>query len=176
MNRKIVLTGGPATGKTSLINALKEAGKICMDEISRDIIRAAQSNGIPQLFLSDPVAFSNQLLAGRIQQFKEAASNNEPVFIDRGIPDIAAYMAYANEKIPDALWNACKQHQYDNVVLFPPWKEIHANDSERYESWEQSVAIHHALVTTYKKLGYQTTTLPCAAIEERTAILLAQFY
>ena len=42
MPKKIVLIGGPATGKTTLINALKTQGYYCMDEISRQVTLDAQ--------------------------------------------------------------------------------------------------------------------------------------
>lgn len=51
MNKEIiVLIGGPSSGKTTLINALIEKGHICYPEISRDVIKEAQKQGIEQLF------------------------------------------------------------------------------------------------------------------------------
>ena len=43
-----------------------------MEEISRQITLEAQENGIEQLFLEDPLLFSEQLLSGRQKQFIEA--------------------------------------------------------------------------------------------------------
>jgi len=59
--QKIALIGGPSTGKTTLINALKSKGYYCMEEISREITLDAQEKGIEQLFLEDPLLFSQQL-------------------------------------------------------------------------------------------------------------------
>ncbi len=70
--RKIVITGGPGTGKTSVIEGLEEHGYFCLHEVSREIIREAQKKGIDQLFLKDPLLFSELLLEGRIRQFKDA--------------------------------------------------------------------------------------------------------
>jgi predicted ATPase len=55
--QKIALIGGPGTGKTTLINALKTKGYNCMEEISRQITLEAQEKGIEQLFLEDPLLF-----------------------------------------------------------------------------------------------------------------------
>ena len=51
MQKKIVLAGGPGTGKTSVLNELKRGGYYCMPEISRDITIKAQQEGIQQLLI-----------------------------------------------------------------------------------------------------------------------------
>jgi predicted ATPase len=85
--RKIAIIGGPSTGKTTLINALKSDGYYCMEEISRQITIDAQKKGIEQLFLEDPLLFSQQLLIGRQNQFNQADSlKQDLVFFDRGLP------------------------------------------------------------------------------------------
>jgi hypothetical protein len=50
MQQKIVLIGGPSTGKTSVINTLTDLGYYCMPEISREVTLKAKENGIDQLF------------------------------------------------------------------------------------------------------------------------------
>ena len=37
-NKRVVLAGGPSTGKTSVINELKKLGFVCFDEAARDIL------------------------------------------------------------------------------------------------------------------------------------------
>ena len=58
MPRKIVLTGGPGTGKSTIIEELTKRNYTCMPEISRQVTLKAQSKGINQLFLADPIYFS----------------------------------------------------------------------------------------------------------------------
>ena len=71
MLKKIVITGGPGSGKTSLIDFLEENGYQCQHEISRQVTLEAKKKGIDQLFLSDPILFSQLLLKGRLQQYQE---------------------------------------------------------------------------------------------------------
>ncbi|HEA29341.1 MAG TPA: ATPase, partial [Leeuwenhoekiella sp.] len=84
---RIVLIGGPSTGKTTLINALAQRGYTVFEEISRQVTKAAQDEGISQLFLTEPLLFSEKLLKGRIDQFKAATQiKDDFVLYDRGIP------------------------------------------------------------------------------------------
>ena len=52
MQQKIVLIGGPGTGKSTIINEFVKRGYACMPEISREVIVKAQKEGIEQLFLT----------------------------------------------------------------------------------------------------------------------------
>ena len=92
MQQKIVLIGGPGTGKSSILNELISRGFHCKPEISREVTLEAQKKGIDQLFLTDPLLFSNLLLEGREKQYLDAKESTEKfVFFDRGIPDVHAY-------------------------------------------------------------------------------------
>ena len=176
MNKEIVvLIGGPSSGKTTLINALKEKGFICYPEISREVIREAQAQGIEQLFLEKPLLFSELLLEGRKKQYIDALSEESNViFLDRGIPDILAYMHYIGDSYPSFFDKACKEHQYTTIFVLPPWREIYISDSERYESYEQAVLIHKHLIETYMKYGYSITEIPKDTLENRVDFIMKQ--
>lgn len=171
--KRIVLIGGPSTGKTTLLNALESRGYKCLQEVSREVIQAAQQEGIEQLFLSRPLLFSEKLLERRVKQFREVANfESDLVFIDRGIPDVPAYMDYVGQDYPDSFNQACETYRYDEVFVLPSWKEIHTTDSERYESFEQALSIQKALIETYKKYNYNPIDVPKASVEDRVSFLL----
>jgi predicted ATPase len=176
MSKKIiVLIGGPSSGKTTLINALKEKGQVCYPEISREVIKEAQAQGIDQLFLENPLLFSQLLLEGRVQQFKKAQEEtSEYVFLDRGLPDVLAYMNYIGNTYPNTFHQACEKYQYTHIFVLPPWKEIYISDTERYETYEQTVLIHEHLKETYKKYGYQLTEIPKDTVENRLNFILGE--
>ena len=171
--QKIALIGGPGTGKTTLINALKTKGYSCMEEISRQITLEAQEKGIEQLFLEDPLMFSEQLLIGRQKQFIEAdLIQQEVVFFDRGLPDVVAYLDYLKSSYPDSFKTICSQHNYDAVYILNPWKAIYEQDNERYETFEQGLILHDYLVKTYTAYGYQIIDTPFGTVEERVEFIL----
>lgn len=171
--KKIVITGGPGTGKTSIINELKKRGHICLEEISRQVTLNARKEGIDQLFLTQPLLFSKLLLEGREKQFKEAdSSSKEFVFIDRGLPDVLAYMDYIGDDYPDRFVESCQTHVYDLVFILEPWQEIFVSDTERYENFDQAVKIHHHLFNTYERFEYKLQDVPFDTIENRANFIL----
>ena len=168
MPKKIVITGGPGTGKTSLVSFLLNKGYQCMPEISREITVEAQKKGIEQLFLKDPILFSQKLLEGRTKQFKDTQHlKNTFLFFDRGLPDITAYMDYTNTVYPDHFLSTCHSLKYDFVFLLPPWKEIYKQDNERYETFEEAQIIHDYLLKGYEKYGYRVIEIPFGSLENR---------
>ena len=176
MNKEIVvLIGGPGTGKSTIIDKLKEKGFCCYPEISRQVTMKAQDEGIEQLFLENPLLFSELLLEGRKKQYQNAL--NEPdkiIFIDRGIPDVLAYMNYIGSQYPASFEEACKDHLYTKIFILPPWEEIFVSDQERYENFEQSKNIDIHLIEIYKKYGYELIEVPKDTVDNRILFILDQ--
>lgn len=173
MQQKIVITGGPGTGKSTVIDEIEHRGFTCMHEISRQVTLNAREQGIEQLFLTNPLLFSKLLLDGRIQQYKTAdTTNHELVFFDRGIPDVHAYMDFTNTSYPKIYLDSCKEHNYSTVFLMPPWKDIYASDNERYESYEASLEIYTFIKKAYVQLAYDIIEVPFGSVQNRTDFIL----
>lgn len=171
-NIKVVITGGPSSGKTTLINELKAKGYLCFEEISRQITIEAQKNGIEQPFLDDPEKFSEILLSARFKQYKDAKDFKSVVFFDRGVHDVLGYMHYANEKAPESFLKTSKETQYDTVFILPPWSKIHVQDNERYETFEQAQQIYKSLLKIYTDFGYKVIEVPFGTVTKRMQFIL----
>lgn len=169
----VVITGGPGTGKTTLINELITQGYCCFPEISREINIKAKKQGANNLFIENPLLFSQYLLEGRAQQYKEALLKpNDIVFLDRGIPDILAYMDYVQNKYSEEFKLFAKENRYSKVFILPPWEEIYTTDDERYENFYESEIIHKHILTTYINLGYEPNEIPKLSVENRISYIL----
>lgn len=173
MPKKIVISGGPSSGKTSLISALEHKGFSCIHEISREITLEARQKGIEHLFITDPLLFSKNLLKARINQFVEAERfDSQFVFLDRGIPDVVAYLDRNKVPYPQDFISACEKHQYDAVYILPPWEDIHITDNERYEDYKEAEILFEYLHKAYETYDYNHVFVPKGSIEERINFIL----
>lgn len=173
MQHKIVLVGGPGTGKSSVLDAFKRKGFTCMPEVSREVTIEARQNGVEQLFLKDPLLFSFQLLKKREQQFIESEKlPSKIVFFDRGIPTIKAYLELSEIKYPKEFTKKSKKYKYTNVFEFLPWQKIYKIDNERYEDFEQAQKISAFIRKVYKELKYEITSVPFGSVEDRCNFIL----
>ena len=173
MIKKIVITGAPSTGKTSLIHKLKQEGFICVPEISREIISqqiAIEGDALPWKNL---VAFSKQVAVLRKAQFINATKNSTH-FFDRGLIDVVAYMNIDKLEIPEFISDFLNENKYHSTVFITPiWEEIFENDMQRKENIEQSKKIEVELKKCYQSFGYNIVEIPKLSIEERVNFILS---
>ncbi|MEL6305041.1 MAG: ATP-binding protein [Bacteroidota bacterium] len=180
-SKRIVITGGPGTGKTSVIQKLEAQGFPCFHEIIREMTSAAKKDtgttkemiSNPLVFVEDAFQFNKNLLQGRVQHFQKSLELSSPViFFDRGIPDVLAYMDFFDQPYGADFTKACEQHQYDKIFMLPPWEAIYVSDNERLESFEEAIQIHEALEATYQRFGYQPIALPKDTVANRTDFIV----
>ncbi|UWX56262.1 ATP-binding protein [Maribacter litopenaei] len=178
--KRIVITGAPGTGKTSVIKSLENSGHYCFHEIIRTMTLEAKKNQEPNAILSNPIdfvddslAFNRSLIMGRLEQFNKAVKiKKELIFYDRGIPDVLAYMDYFKQDYNQDFKNVCQANRYDEVFILPPWEEIYEQDNERLESYPQAVDLHVHLEETYGSFGYKINEVPFGTVAERLNFIL----
>jgi predicted ATPase len=173
VTRFFVLTGGPGSGKSALIDALARGGYAHMPEAGRAIIREQVAAGGRALPWVDPAAFAELMLARDIRAHRNAQHRHGLVFFDRGIPDVVGYMRLSGLAVPPYLDEAAKTFRYNaRVFIMPPWRDIFTQDSERKQDFDEAVRTYEMLATTYADYGYALTEVPRAPIEQRTRFIL----
>ena len=70
INKRVVLAGGPSTGKTSIINKLKSKNFCCFDEAAREILDKFKLKGLE--FKNDPYEISNEIFIKRDIDYNKA--------------------------------------------------------------------------------------------------------
>ena len=171
---RYIISGGPGAGKTTLLQALHQKGYTISEEASRRIIIeevSKNSNSLPWVNLP---CFAHKVLARMIEHYERTLTQSGTMFFDRGIPDIISYLKVAAAPVDEAYAYAVQRYPYSPLVfLAPPWQEIYINDSERWQTFEEAVALFHAIKETYHSLNYTTLELPKASVEERVSFVLA---
>ena len=169
-HKRIVLTGGPSSGKTSLLNHIQHPDIHCFEEVSRGVISKALAKGTTQPFLDNPLGFSEALFERRLHDYFEDKKNKMHVY-DRGIHDVVAYLNAIGDEVPCGMLNDCSTYCYDTVFVFPPWETIFRQDAERMEVFEEAIHFHKALSETYTHFGMQCIEVPKSSIEERLSFI-----
>ena len=67
---RVVITGGPGTGKTSIIEYLNKMNFNVFNESSREVTKKYKNIDSEQYFLSNPIDFSNILINKRKMQLR----------------------------------------------------------------------------------------------------------
>lgn len=181
-SKKVVITGGPSTGKTTIINDLIAKDYFCFEEVIRKLTASAKNSGEiteshsnPIALVNDAALFNKTLIDLRRSDYEASKLLETNIsFFDRGMPDVLAYMSYFNQYINKEFKDICLSYTYDYVFILPPWEAIYEDDEERFETFEQATDIYHRLKETYKEFGYNSIEVPFGNVEERTRFIIEQ--
>ncbi|MFF5263946.1 AAA family ATPase [Actinomadura viridis] len=172
--RFVVLTGGPGSGRSTLIERLAVAGFGRSEEAGRGVIRDQVAIGGPALPWNDPALFAELMLGWELRSYRLAAEGGGgPVFFDRGVPDIVGYLRLERRPVPAHVDEAARAFRYHHrVFVAPPWPEIYERDEERKQSLEVAERTYESMVETYGEYGYDLVTLPRCPVEQRFRFVL----
>lgn len=167
VERLFVITGGPGSGKTTLIEALEAAGFARTIEAGRAVIQEQLAHGGDALPWKNQASFAEKMLERDIRSY-ESATQTGPVFFDRGIPDVIGYLRLSGLPVPAHMTKAAEDFRYHRrVFIAPPWPEIYAQDAERKQDFDEAQRTYDAMVETYTEFGYELVELPRVSVEER---------
>jgi predicted ATPase len=168
VDQMFVVTGGPGSGKTTLITALAACGFSTIPEAGRAIIQRQVAIGGTALPWSNRLAFAELMLERDIRSYRAAQELRGPVIFDRGIPDVLGYLRVSGVPAPDRIDEATRKFRYHRrVFIAPPWPAIFGQDEERKQSIAEAEATCDAMVDVYSSLGYELLVLPLVPVDER---------
>jgi predicted ATPase len=168
-----VLTGGPGSGKSTLIKALEKAGYSTMAEAGRAIIQEQAAIGGRALPWVDPSLFAELMLSWDIRSYRAAEQAGGPVFFDRGVVDVLGYLRLENRPVPAHVENAVERFRYGaQVFIAPPWQEIFETERERRQDFQEAVRTHETILTAYADSGYGLVELPRRSLEMRVRFVI----
>ncbi|MDR2987491.1 MAG: AAA family ATPase [Nocardiopsaceae bacterium] len=173
-DRFTIITGGPGTGKTSLIAELRRRGFGGTVEAGRAIIIDQNLIGGHALQGADAALFAELMLAWEMRSYRMAELDPAPaIFFDRGIPELTGYYRMLGIPVPAHVRAAASVFRYrPKVFLAPAWRAIYTTDSERTQDFADAIAGSEGARVAYKASGYHVIRLPLASVEERADFVL----
>jgi predicted ATPase len=170
-----IVTGCSGGGKSSIIDALRARGFLCVDEAGREIVKEQLRIGGDALPWQDDVKFTELLLERYVQLFERVAERTRPVFFDRGIPEALAWARVRGQPLPAHHRAAMERHRYARAVFVaPPWPEIFRTDAERRHSYDDALREYPETLAAYREAGYDLIEIPKAPISERADFIVAR--
>ena len=167
-----IISGGPSTGKTSVINALKKKGYKVLIEAARYLgdndkrFKGKSIKGIDKKKFQDAIF---ELQKKQIVGLK----NEKIVFSDRGLGDTIAYYRINKLKVPKNLINYAKKFKYSGIFILD-FLDFYEVDKLRKETKEEQEFIQREIIKSYKELGYGFIIVPFMSIEDRSRFIISK--
>ena len=166
--KKYVLTGGPCTGKSSLINLFKKMGYQTVQEAAAIIMREEREKG-KEVPWEDLNCFQSRVLNKQLE-FENKLDPIPIAFVDRGTLDGMAYFKLFEKTPPHELFQKALENRYDGIFLLD-FLPFYNKNKIRTESFLTAKKIHAFLKKTYKNAGYNVIEVPPLNLQARASFI-----
>ncbi len=157
---KVVITGGPSVGKTTIVNGLGQLGYRIVEEKATQIIK--EGKFLPWV---DRQKFQAEVLKRQLSAEASILDFDQTVILDRGLFDGEAYYLHDKLPVPSAFGNL-DASQYDVAFLIEPLDFFESNEIRQNESLkftkEISVILEHCY-SSRKVRVIRVPAMPAAA-------------
>ena len=165
-----VITGGPGSGKSTIIELLREKKYVTTIERARHYIDTQRMAGkTVEEILKNQLEFQYGILDLQIEQ-ETTLSPAETVFLDRAIPDTLAYIRFLKLPLNEKLRNALNYAAYKKIFILDCLPLV--KDYARQEDEIAQKKIHELLSEVYESLAYPVIHVPVLEPNERVEFIL----
>jgi predicted ATPase len=164
-----VITGGPCSGKTTMIDQLADKGFQTVPETARLYMEKEIAKGRTVHEIRENVdAFERSLIKIQLK-FERALRTTDIAFLDRGLPDGLTYCRVAGMD-PNEILSECFHHRYENIFVLErlPIQQ----DGIRIEDEAIAGLLEEWLVRDYSALGYGVVMVPVLSLKDRLEFVL----
>jgi predicted ATPase len=166
-SKNYVITGGPCTGKTEVINALRKDGFIIVPEAARLVKWSNKRFGGP-LPEDNFDAFEDDVL--QMQEKINARRPGVVRFHDRAYCDDIAYYDF-NRRAPSPFLLSIAKHYHFDKIFFLSQLGFYKQDKYRPETEAEAALLHKMTRTAYLSQGYEIIDIPLVPVWERIRII-----
>ncbi len=169
-NNWYVLTGGPCSGKTTVLEALKKKGYTIFYEAARIFIdqELKKGNSLKKI-RRDELVFQKKILRMKVK-IEKALPKDEILFLERGIPDSFAYFKICGVEEDKELEKALKKSNYKKVFLLELLD--YKKDYARTENKRTAFKLEKALKESYQRLNIPVVKVPTMPLNKRVKYIL----
>ena len=170
--KKYVLTGGPGSGKSSIVIALEMRGEYVIREAAEDYIRLRQAQGQPEPWTEEN--FQDKILELQILRESRIPKNIERIFIDRGIIDGMAYFHKAGKRPSKKLLDEANKaygRAYDKIFLIENLGSCESNHVRR-ENIEEALILERLQERNYRYYEFPVIKVPASPLDDRVNYIL----
>jgi predicted ATPase len=170
-----ILSGGPGSGKTTLVERLAARGFATVAETGRAILAEQAESGGNAVHGGDSAAYGELMLKRGIADYRAVRETYEPVFFDRGIAELPGYFRLMGLAVPEAASAATRDYRSNELVfLAPPWREIYRQDALRRQDFAEAARTFEFIRDAYIAAGYRPVELPKDTVARRIAFMLRE--
>lgn len=170
-NNWYVVTGGPSTGKTTLLLQIKQLGYTIIPEAARAVIDENLARGISVEELRHDEKKFQEKVAARKAANESSLDRNTITFFDRGMQDTTAYLKAYNFAIEPWVEALMQGSSYKKAFLLEPVGTF-LTDYARTEDALFTKQLHDLLYDAYSQSGVEVVVVPQLSIESRVDFIL----
>lgn len=164
-----VITGGPGSGKSTLIDQLAAKGFRTVAEIARQYIESEVAKGrTAKDFRADMANLVRDVMDLQ-RRTEDGLCARDVTFLDRGLPDCFAFVRLAGVN-PNDLLAECFHHRYASVFVLD--QLAFARDGQRIVSDAEIDYLRAWHTRDYSAFGYRVVRVPVLPPEERLEFVL----
>ena len=166
-----VITGGPSSGKTTLIEALRHKGYKTTHEEARHYIDTQRINGrdIEEVRMNQ-LNFQHKVLNMQAQTERDL-DPEKLTFLDRALPDSLAYYRYLGLTPDSKLLEILKSARYKKIFILE-LLPLHP-DYARTEDVQAQQDIQRQLIQVYSERPDPVVMVPVMDVKSRAEFVLA---
>jgi predicted ATPase len=174
--RRYVLTGAPGSGKTALLEALRQRGHLVVEEAATEVIARQQDRGIDEPWLRED--FIDLIVRLQRQRQITPVPNTVGVQLyDRSPLCTLALARYLGRAVTPVLAHEVARVLRDQIYepvafLVRPLGFIESTAARRI-SYADSLAFEQLHEAVYREHGFQLLDVPATTVPDRVAVVEA---